>query len=96
MLYSLARGIPFAWDDSIAYLISMAYLIAFGSVVAFVGYLTLLKRIGAGRAGYTSAAIPVLAMIISTFFEDYIWTAPAIAGMVLVLAGSVLVLWRRG
>lgn len=94
-LYSVARGIPFNWDNSIAYLSSLAYLTVFGSVIAFVGYLTLLKRIGAGRAGYTSAAIPVLAMIISTFFEDYVWTAPAIAGMVLVLVGSVLVLWKR-
>lgn len=94
-LYSTARGIPFNWDDSIAYLSSLAYLSVFGSVIAFVGYLTLLKRIGAGRAGYTAAVIPVLAMIISTIFEDYVWTAPAIAGMVLVLVGNVLVLWRR-
>lgn len=94
-LYSAARGIPFNWDDSIAYLSSLAYLSVFGSVIAFAGYLTLLKRIGAGRAGYTSAVIPVLAMIISTFFEDYVWTVPAIAGMVLVLVGNVLVLWKR-
>jgi drug/metabolite transporter (DMT)-like permease len=94
-LYSAACGIPFNWDDSIAYLISLAYLSVFGSVIAFAGYLTLLKRIGAGRAGYTAAAIPVLAMIISTFFEDYVWTASAIAGMVLVLVGNVLVLWKR-
>ena len=67
----------------------------FGSVIAFVGYLTLLQRIGAGRAGYTSAAVPVIAMIISTIFEDYVWTAPALAGMALVLAGSVLVLGKR-
>jgi drug/metabolite transporter (DMT)-like permease len=94
-LYSAARGIPFNWDASITYLSSLAYLTVFGSVIAFVGYLTLLKRIGAGRAGYTSAVIPVLAMIISTFFEDYVWTASAIAGMVLVLVGNVLVLWKR-
>jgi drug/metabolite transporter (DMT)-like permease len=94
-LYCAAFGIPFNWDDSAAYLASLAYLTVIGSVIAFVGYLTLLKRIGAGRAGYTSAAIPVIAMIISTIFEDYVWTAPALAGMALVLAGSVLVLWRR-
>jgi drug/metabolite transporter (DMT)-like permease len=94
-LYSAARGIPFNWDDSNAYLSSLAYLSVFGSVIAFAGYLTLLKRIGAGRAGYTSAVIPVLAMIISTIFEDYVWTAPAIAGMMLVLAGNVLVMWKR-
>jgi drug/metabolite transporter (DMT)-like permease len=94
-LYSAVRGIPFNWDGSTVYLSSLAYLTVFGSVIAFAGYLTLLKRIGAGRAGYTSAVIPVLAMIISTFFEDYAWTVPAIAGMALVLVGNVLVLWKR-
>ena len=91
-LYCAVMRIPFNWDSSTAYLSSLAYLTVFGSVIAFVGYLTLLKRIGAGRSGYTSAAIPVLAMLISTIFEDYVWTAPAIAGMLLVLIGNVLVL----
>ena len=94
-LYCAARGIPFNWDASPGYQISMAYLSVFGSVVAFVGYLTLLKRIGAGRAGYTAAVIPLVAMVISTFFEDYAWTAPALSGMALVLVGNVLVLWKR-
>lgn len=94
-LYCAVRGIPFSRDSSIAYLSSLAYLSIFGSVIAFAGYLTLLGRIGAGRAGYTAAVIPVLAMIISTVFEDYVWSAPAIVGMVLVLAGNFLVLRNR-
>jgi drug/metabolite transporter (DMT)-like permease len=86
------RGIPFAFDPSARYVASLLYLAVFGSVVAFVTYLTLLHRIGAGRSGYTAAAIPVLAMLASTAFEGYRWTAPALAGMALVLAGTVLVL----
>ena len=31
------------------YLLSLAYLAVFGSVIAFGAYLTLLKRVGAGR-----------------------------------------------
>jgi len=61
-------------------------------VVAFVAYLTLLQRIGAGRAGYTAAVIPLVAMLASTLFEGYHWTAAAAAGMALVIAGTVLVL----
>lgn len=87
-----ARGIPFAFDPSFAYVASLAYLAVLGSVVAFVTYLTLLRRIGAGRAGYSAAVIPVLGMICSTLFEGYRWTAPALAGMALVVAGTVLVL----
>ena len=94
-LYCALAGIPFTWDSSTDYVLSLAYLTVLGSVVAFAAYLTLLKRIGAGRSGYTSAVIPVLAMIISTFFEDYQWTTPALAGMALVLVGNVLVMRRR-
>ncbi len=94
-LYCAIRGIPFNWDGSAGYLVSLGYLTVFGSVVAFVTYLTLLRRIGSGRAGYTSAVIPVLAMVISTLFEDYAWTPLALAGMALVMAGTVLVLWKR-
>jgi hypothetical protein len=33
-------------------------------------------------------------MLFSTFFEDYAWTLPALAGMALVLFGNLLVMWR--
>ena len=95
LLYCVVFGIPLVWDNSINYVVSLAYLTIVGSVVAFGMYLTLLKRIGAGRSGYTSAVIPVFAMLLSTFFEDYLWTTPAIAGMVLVMVGNVLVMRRR-
>jgi len=94
-LSCLARGVPFAWDGSAAYLASLLYLAVFGSIVAFVAYLTLLRRIGAGRAGYSSVVIPVMAMGTSTVLEGYRWTGPALLGMGLVLAGNVLVLRRR-
>jgi drug/metabolite transporter (DMT)-like permease len=92
MGWSAARGLPFAFDPRAPYVLSLLYLAVFGSVVAFVSYLTLLQRIGAGRAGYSTAVIPVVAMFASTLFEHYRWTAPAVAGMLLVLAGTVLVL----
>jgi drug/metabolite transporter (DMT)-like permease len=85
------RGVPFAFDPRPGYLLSLLYLALLGSVVAFVSYLTLLQRIGAGRAGYTAVLIPVVAMIASTLFEHYRWTPAALAGMGLVLAGTLLV-----
>jgi drug/metabolite transporter (DMT)-like permease len=87
-----ARGLPFTFDARAPYVLSLLYLALFGSVVAFVSYLTLLKRIGAGRSGYTAAVIPVVAMLASTAFEGYRWTGPAAGGLALVLAGTVLVL----
>ena len=92
MGWCAARGIPFTFDARAPYLLSLLYLAIFGSVLAFVSYLTLLQRIGAGRAGYSTVVVPVVAMVASTLFERYRWTAPAVAGLLLVLAGTVLVL----
>jgi drug/metabolite transporter (DMT)-like permease len=88
-------GVPLAFDPRPPYVLSLLYLSAFGSIVAFVTYLTLVQRIGAGRAGYNAAAVPVVAMAVSTLFEGYRWTAAAAAGMALVVAGTVLVLRAR-
>ncbi len=57
---------------------ALAYLAVFGSVLAFGAYLTLMKRIGAGRAGYSMVAIPVVALLISTLLEHLQWTANAV------------------
>lgn len=95
-LYCAARGIPFTFDRALPYVASLAYLALFGSVFAFVSYLSLLRRVGAGRAGYTSVVIPVLAMATSTLFEGYRWSAGPFAGMALVLGGNVLILRRPG
>jgi drug/metabolite transporter (DMT)-like permease len=92
MGWCAVRGVPFAFDARAPYVLSLLYLALLGSVVAFVSYLTLLKRIGAGRAGYSTAVVPVVAMLASTLFEHYRWTVAATAGMLLVLGGTVLVL----
>ncbi|HET8540245.1 MAG TPA: EamA family transporter [Anaeromyxobacter sp.] len=88
------RGIPFSFEATAAYVSSLAYLVLFGSVIAFLSYLTLLRRVGAGPAGYSAAVIPVVAMVTSTLFEGYRWTALALAGMALVVLGNVLVMGR--
>ncbi len=90
----LARGTPITFDPSPAYIVSLVYLAMFGSVLGFGFYLTLLARIGADRAAYTAVLFPVVALIISTVLEDYIWTPSALAGVALILAGNVLAMRR--
>jgi len=90
--WCLATGVELSFDPRPAYVLSLAYLAILGSVVAFVSFLTLLHRIGAGRSGYTAAVIPVVAMLASTVFEGYRWSLAALAGMALVVAGTVFVL----
>lgn len=85
-------GAAWAFDPRPGYVVSLVYLAVFGSVVAFGTYLTLVERIGAGPASYVGVAAPVVAMALSTAFERYHWTLPAVAGIALAVAGNVLVL----
>jgi drug/metabolite transporter (DMT)-like permease len=94
-LYALAAGRAFVFDRSPGYAISLCYLAVFGSVLAFGAYLTLVGRIGAGRAGYTSVAIPIVALLMSTCFEGLHWQAATFLGMLLCLVGNFLVLRRE-
>lgn len=94
-LWAAARGERFVIEPSGAYLGSLVYLSLFGSVVAFTAYLTLVKRIGPGRAGYSSVAIPVVALAFSTLFESLHWRPLMVLGVVLCGVGNVLVLGSR-
>lgn len=90
--YTLATGVPFAFDTSPAYLGSLVYLAVFGTIVAFLCFLELIKRIGPERAGYNAIGWPVVALLISTVLEDFQWTALSLVGLVMVLGGNILVL----
>jgi drug/metabolite transporter (DMT)-like permease len=91
----VARGIPFEFVWSASFLGSLFYLALFASVFGFGAYLTLVGRIGADRAAYSGVLFPVVALGVSTFLESYHWTASAVIGVALVLAGNLLVLVRR-
>ncbi len=89
-----AGGAEWTFDPRAPYVASLAYLAVFGSIIAFGTYLTLVARIGAGPASYVGVAIPVVAMSVSTLFEGYRWTLPAVAGIAFAVVGNVLVLWK--
>jgi len=95
LLLALLIGSPFTFDFSFPYISSLLYLAIFGSVVAFGSYLTLLGQIGPGKAGYITLVIPVIALILSTIFESYEWTLTAMLGVILILTGNVLILYKR-
>jgi len=94
--YAAVAGQPFRFELSASYIASLLYLALFGSVIAFVAYLTLLGRIGADRAGYSGVAIPIVALALSTLFEDLRWDGMMAAGIAMCVAGNVLVLRRAG
>ena len=96
--FVVAGGKSFGFDLSAVYIGSLAYLTIFASIIGFGCYLTLLGRIGADRAAYAMILHPMVALGISTWFEDFTWGWPAVLGVALALAGNVIVLgpgWRR-
>ncbi len=92
---SLAQGERFVLDWSVDYLLSLAFLVLFGSIAGFGAYLTLLGRIGAHKAGYALVMFPVVALVISFFFEGLAPTWNIFAGIGLVLVGNVFVLRNK-
>jgi drug/metabolite transporter (DMT)-like permease len=91
-LYVAATGKPVSFDISPIYMGALAYLVVFATVIAFGCFLTLLGRIGSDRAAYALVLQPVVALAISTVVEDFQWGWPAALGVVLVLAGNIIVL----
>lgn len=92
LIISLLMGKHFSFEISYAYIGSLLYLSIFGSIIAFTCYLTLLGKIGADKAAYVTLIIPVIALILSTIFEEYTWTLYAFIGVALILIGNMLVL----
>jgi drug/metabolite transporter (DMT)-like permease len=96
-LIALVRGEPFIVEWTMRYVGSILWLSVLSTVIAFAAYLTLIGRIGPGRASYSTVLVPVVALLISTLLESYTWTLAAAIGVALVLAGNILVLSpRRG
>jgi drug/metabolite transporter (DMT)-like permease len=86
---------PPQFDPRAAYVAGIAYLAILGSVVTFPLYTALLRDWGPGRAAYNGVAVPVVAMTLSTLFEGFRWSAFALGGAVLALAGLVIALSGR-
>jgi drug/metabolite transporter (DMT)-like permease len=85
---------PPVFDPRSAYLGGVLYLGIIGSVVTFPLYFGLIRNIGPGKAAYTSVLIPVVAMILSTLFEGFIWSALAAGGAALAMGGLLVAMQR--
>ena len=91
-LFALFRGQPFIVEWTPKYVLSILWLAVAGTAVGFFAYVTLIGRIGTGRTGYVTVLMPLVALVLSTFFEGYTWTIYAFAGVALVLIGNAMVL----
>jgi drug/metabolite transporter (DMT)-like permease len=95
LIVGLVLNRPFTIDWSQDYLFSMVYLVIFGSIIAFNLYLTLISKIGAGKAAYTIVVVPVVAVIISTIFEEFVISEYTLIGMSMLIVGNVFALYKK-
>ena len=95
LLITQLNNTELLFEFTFRYISSLAYLSVFGSIFAFVFYLKLLERVGPGRAGYVGVVMPVIALLISTIFENLEWQLNLIAGLPILLVGAVLVINQK-
>lgn len=91
---ALLRGDNFSPEWTFSYLGALLYLAVFGSVIAFGAYFTLLGRIGPSNAAYSTLLFPLVALSFSTVYEGYSWQINAVAGLVLILVGNLVMFAR--
>ena len=92
LCFNLLKGNALAPALTLPYLGGLLWLAIFSSVLAFSCYLTLVGKIGAGKAGYVTIVFPIFALMISTAVEGYSWTLLAFVGIGFVIAGNLLMI----
>jgi len=100
MLWGALMNALYAWptvgppvlEARPTYLLGTAYLGVFASAVAFTCYFAVIRAVGPAQAAYSSVLTPVLAMLLSTLFESYVWSSLAVAGGIVAIAGLLIAL----
>ncbi len=94
-ILAMLCGATLDFEFTAPYILSLLHLAVLGSALAFACFLTLIQRIGADKAAYSTILIPIVALAISTVFENYVWTPSAFAGIALIVSGNVIALANR-
>ncbi|MBA3676611.1 MAG: DMT family transporter [Sphingosinicella sp.] len=103
MVYGLIANAAWAFflngppvvEYRLGYWLGLLYLGLIASALAFTLYFGIVRKIGPGKAAYSSILVPVIAMALSTIFENYVWSTLAAAGGALAMIGMVIALKAR-
>ena len=95
MIYLILMGNSFSFEVSHQYIFSLIYLSIFGSVFGFCLYLTLIKKLGSNDAAYVAIIMPLVALVVSTFFEGLVWDVSLVLGAIMIVLGNVIILKRN-
>ncbi len=93
--YISFSDLSFSFDTSYNYVVSLVYLSLVASVIGFGVYLKLVGNIGADKASYVNIFTPTIALLLSTLFEDYVWSWTGLIGVILIIFGNIIVLYAK-
>jgi len=94
VIFLILMGNSFSFELSHQYIFSLIYLSIFGSVFGFSLYLTLIKKLGSNDAAYVAIIMPLVALVVSTFFEGLVWDLSLVLGAIMIVLGNIIILKR--
>lgn len=74
---------------------ALVFLSLIATIFGFTAYLALVERLGASRAAYILVITPLVALGLSTIFEDYQWSATALVGVGFIVLGNFIVQFKK-
>lgn len=92
ILIGVLLGEPLSFSVTPSYVLSLVYLSLFGSIITFGCYLILMERIGPAPSAYVGVMVPVVALVVSFFFEKFTWGWLTSLGIALSLLGNIVML----
>jgi drug/metabolite transporter (DMT)-like permease len=95
LLMSALAGETPAWPPQPLAAAAWLYLVVFGSLIAFNAYMLLLAHASAAVASSYTFVNPVIAMLLGVWVAGESVTAGEWAAVTVVLAGVLLLLWKR-
>jgi len=95
LIFLLITKTPFNFEYSLKYNLSLVYLSVFGSVFGFSLYLSLIKKIGSNDAAYVAIIMPLIALLVSTIFEELMWNVNLVIGAIMIIFGNILILKKN-
>ncbi len=95
MVMSALAGETPVWPPQPLAFAAWLYLVVFGSLIAFNAYMVLLARASAALASSYTFVNPVIAMLLGVGVAGESVTGAEWAAVTVVLAGVLLLLWKR-
>lgn len=90
LLINLLRGNEFTFDFSPQYVWSLSYLVVISTVIAFICMFHLIQKMGSAKANYTALVYPAIALVASSFFENYQFSFLSVVGFLMIISALLI------